>query len=136
MSKQRESSTEERFSRRKLIRLAGAAVVATGAGSLLPPQAEAVVPQGEQEKIYELLALWLVVSTNKKFLPFDKTKINSDTDIDIGIAGDGIKKANKFAADLEAARATFQHFAEIYKYKPGECPKYLTTLKAIKKLGD
>jgi hypothetical protein len=86
----------------------------------------------EDPRIYKLLYLWLAVSTNPNFAPFDTAEISKQT----GFLEDDIKKAiakNK-DTDYKAASAIFNVLAAELQYRPGQCPLSIATLSKVSAL--
>ena len=139
MSKKKESTTKNGISRRQLVQTAGMAALTAAAGSMITSQAAAKAPAGERPQIYELLTLWLAISTNHHFAALDVDTITNDT----GAAKAKVNQAINFAnlnsnkSKLKEVRKLFDNLSlTVYNYSAGDCPKYLTTLGPIKKLGD
>lgn len=139
MSNEYETPKHDGLSRRSLIRnLAVTAAVANAVrpslAEVLNPNRDSVAPAAQEYcRIYELLALWLVLSTNPNFSQ-DPNDIHSATGIPLDKAMAAINAINAHRSDFEAARNTFGSIAVLYDYGPDECPALLQTLAAIKQL--
>jgi len=133
--------SQTRMSRRKLIKTLSAAMMAAGgAGVAVGQSAGKVVqtppPPQEHCLIYELITLWLVFSTNKKFVLTVDNIVNA-TGLPKQRVTDALVIYQQNKDDFNSAVDTFGELINLYTnplYQPGECPLNLSTLGPIMKI--
>jgi hypothetical protein len=127
------------ISRRELIQKVGSTAVVLGASPLVLANSALAEPSRpapltEPPDVFKLFTLWLALTTNTTFKPFDKTVLANLTGFSETIAQAAIDEEKSKASTYDTVRTSYEALAKILAYGPGQCPKYIASLQPISKI--